>query len=232
MPESAERTERRRRSNLPLFAGSTALVLAVLLGLLLVVRQNAGLLGIDESWADEMLEIRGPAGEWLAIAFDIVGGHLIGTFVIPIGITVVLLLVKRPWAALYFILTAATSAGIVQILKQLVARARPEDMLVTSDFGSFPSGHVANAATMAIALSVIFPRVWVWIAGAVWTLAMAVSRTYLGVHWLTDTIGGILVGVGVGMLFWALFAFKLADEQDARVADRRRHSLRPYDATG
>ena len=49
-------------------------------------------------------------------------------------------------------------------------------ILQLSDFGSFPSGHVANAATIAVALLVLFPRVWVAVAGAAWVIVMAPSR--------------------------------------------------------
>jgi undecaprenyl-diphosphatase len=91
-------------------------------------------------------------------------------------------------------------------------------MIVTSDFGSFPSGHVANAATIAVALGVIVPRVWVWVLGAVYTVLMAISRTYLGAHWLSDTIGGLLVGAGVALVLWAVFAARLERERLARLA--------------
>jgi undecaprenyl-diphosphatase len=129
-----------------------------------------------------------------------------------------LLIVRRPWAALYFLVASGLSAGVVQVLKNLFGRARPEDMIVTSDFGSFPSGHVANAATIAVVLGVIVPHVWMWVLGAAYTAVMAVSRTYLGAHWLSDTIGGLLVGVGVALVLWAVFAAQLERERLARLA--------------
>jgi membrane-associated phospholipid phosphatase len=55
--------------------------------------------------------------------------------------------------------------GVVQLLKNLFGRARPEDIMTNLDFGSFPSGHVANAAAMAVVLGLLFPGVWVWVAG-------------------------------------------------------------------
>jgi undecaprenyl-diphosphatase len=117
------------------------------------------------------------------------------------------------------------SVGLVQLLKSLVDRARPEEMLVVSDHGSFPSGHAANAATMAVALGIIFPRVWVWAAGAIWVALMMFSRTYLGVHWLTDTIGGALLGAGVVLILWAPFAAKISGEpvrkKSSAVPDRK-----------
>ena len=80
------------------------------------------------------------------------------------------------------------------------------------DFGSFPSGHSSNAALVATALGIIFMRTWVWVAGAVYTVLMMLSRTYLGAHWISDTIGGMLVGAGVAVIVWAPFANKLYRE--------------------
>ena len=96
-----------------------------------------------------------------------------------------------------------------------MARPRPEDILVTSDFGSFPSGHSANAATIAVTLGIIFARTWVWVAGSIYTLLMMLSRTYLGAHWISDTIGGLLIGAAVGVIVWAPFAYKLRAENRA-----------------
>ena len=90
-------------------------------------------------------------------------------------------------------------------------------MIVASDYGSFPSGHVANAATIAVAFGVIFPHVWVWVLGAVYKALMAASRTYLGANWLSDTIGGLLVGAGVALLLGAVVAVPLERERLARL---------------
>jgi undecaprenyl-diphosphatase len=69
-------------------------------------------------------------------------------------------------------------------------------MIVFSDHGSFPSGHTANAATVATIAVILFPRVWVAVVGGAWVFAMAFSRTQVHAHWLSDTVGGTLVGVG------------------------------------
>ncbi|GLI26248.1 hypothetical protein ARHIZOSPH14_04900 [Agromyces rhizosphaerae] len=207
----AEAIEVGRR--VPLFSGIAAVLLAAGLGLLIAGRFDGLPVEIDEEWAEEILEIRGPVGIWLATVMDRLGGGVIGVLVVPVVTIVALLLLRRPWGAAYFLAASVASAALVQLLKQLFGRARPEDMLVTSDFGSFPSGHVANAATIAVTLGVIVPRVWVWAAGTAYVVLMLVSRTYLGVHWFTDTIGGMLVGAGVALMLWAPFARPLERER-------------------
>lgn len=211
-PAQVERRARSMGRRVPLVVGVTSVIIAALLGWIIALRIGE-LFEVDEEWAEDVLTLRGPVGDLFAYGMNALGGGVIGVFVVPIGIAIVLLICRRPWGALYFVLASAASAGVVQVLKQLFGRARPEDMIVVSDFGSFPSGHVANAATIAVALGVIVPRVGVWIAGAVYTVLMAISRTYLGAHWFTDTVGGLLVGAGVALLVWALFARPLERER-------------------
>jgi membrane-associated phospholipid phosphatase len=216
-PEAREeRTEYVGRF-VPFAVGIASLVIAALLGVILMLRADT-LFEVDEEWAEDVFELRGGIGDIFAFGMDALGGGIAGVVVVPIAVIVTLLVLRRKWAALYFLVASAASALVVQLLKNLFGRARPEDMLVASDFGSFPSGHVANAATIAVAIGIIVPKLWVWIAGAVYTMLMAVSRTYLGVHWFTDTIGGALIGAGVALLVWTLFARRLERERLDRAA--------------
>ena len=215
VPESAATPATRRIARRwPLVSGAAALLLVGGLGALIVLRGNGRPLKIDAEWMDEILEHRAPVWEYLSLTMNFLGAGIVGVIVIPVLILLVLLLRKRPWAAGYFVAATIVSSGLVQVLKSLFGRARPEDMMVVSDFGSFPSGHVANAATMAVCLGILFPRLWVWLAGASYTVLMMVSRTYLGAHWLTDTIGGLLLGAAVAVLLWAPVAAKLQGERE------------------
>ncbi|HEU4757910.1 MAG TPA: phosphatase PAP2 family protein [Agromyces sp.] len=202
----------------PFAAGIAAVVMAAVLGLVIVLRADGLPFEVDEEWAEDLFEFRGGIADIVAFGMDRLGGGIMGVFVVPIVTAVILLVVRRPWAALYFIAASAASAGMVQLLKNLFGRARPEDILVVADFGSFPSGHVANAATIAVAIGIIAPKRWVWVAGAFYTFLMAVSRTYVGAHWLTDTIGGALIGAGMALLVWTAFARKLERERLRRAA--------------
>lgn len=141
----------------------------------------------------------------ISYALNVIGGGWVAVYAIPLGIAAVLVLARRWRSAIFAVAAFAGSALLVQLLKQLFGRARPDEMLVVSDYGSFPSGHTANAATIAVVAFVLFPRLWVALVGAIWVLAMALSRTALSVHWLTDTVGGALIGGSAAFLVAALF---------------------------
>jgi membrane-associated phospholipid phosphatase len=209
----ADPSAKRVANHWPWISGGIALALGVILAVLIVQRGNQLPFALDSEWSEEVFdEHRLPFLDWLSYGMNWLGGGAFATFILPILIVILLLILKRPWSALFFALVSLASVALVQLLKNLVDRARPEEMLVVSDHGSFPSGHAANAATMAVALGIIFPKVWVWAAGAIWVALMMFSRTYLGVHWLTDTIGGALLGAGVVLILWAPFAAKISGE--------------------
>ncbi|MBU1587938.1 MAG: phosphatase PAP2 family protein [Actinobacteria bacterium] len=194
----------------PIVSGGTAILAALGLGLIVALRANP--YGVDAEWLEELVEHRSPLWDVPAYVMSFLGGGWFGVFLVPIGVGAALLIARKPWSALYFVVASAVSAGIVQLLKSLFARARPEQILVAADFGSFPSGHVANAATISVALAILLQRRWVWFAGAAWTLLMILSRTYLGAHWLSDTVGGLLLGGAVAVLLWAPLAARLQRE--------------------
>ena len=111
-----------------------------------------------------------------------------------------------------FIWAALTAALLVDavlcnlILKPLVARIRPCDILADvqllisrpDDF-SFPSGHTAASFASVTALWPAGKKQWALAALPLGVL-IAFSRMYLFVHYPTDIIGGVLVGVGCGWI--------------------------------
>jgi len=189
-----------------------ALVVAVALGVLIFYRENAPFL-IDQPWMTEVLETRTPWLEVPSLVLNFIGGGWFATLLVPLTIIVTFAVRKRKWTAIYFAVAAIASALVVQLLKALFGRPRPEEILIASDAGSFPSGHVANAATVVVALAIILGRTWVWFAGALYVVAMAFSRTYLGAHWVSDTIGGALIGASIAVIAWAPLAARIKRER-------------------
>lgn len=108
-------------------------------------------------------------------------------------------------------LGAILGAGIcVQIVKHLVGRPRPRMSLpaweffgptLSSDLHSFPSGHATTSFALAALLSAFHPRLaWVLYPAAV---LICLGRVAGGSHYLSDTLGGALLGLLVG---WPLAA--------------------------
>ncbi len=111
---------------------------------------------------------------------------------------------KCPRLALAIVIIALARPLIEFGLKELVGRARPTgDRLVHGQGHSFPSGHpLATAASwclvpLVVGLYTARRAIWWASAIAVWTLAVGVaaSRVWLGVHWTSDVVAGLLLAV-------------------------------------
>lgn len=103
------------------------------------------------------------------------------------------------------------------ILKPLVARTRPCDintfieLLIERPLDySFPSGH--TAASFAAVSALFFFGSRLWIPAAVLACLIAFSRLYHYVHFPTDVVGGMILGVAVGAL--AVYAVKRMYKMD------------------
>lgn len=86
------------------------------------------------------------------------------------------------------------------ILKNIFDRTRPFisidglDNLVTAKDASFPSGHTSSSFSAAVAIFRNLPKKYSF-AAIILASLIAFSRLYLGVHYPSDIIGGILTGV-------------------------------------
>lgn len=74
---------------------------------------------------------------------------------------------------------------------------------------------------MAVVLALVLRRGWIWAAGLVYTVIMLLSRTYLSAHWLSDTVGGLVLGSAVAVIVWAPLAHRLLVERERRVGPVR-----------
>lgn len=107
------------------------------------------------------------------------------------------------WEAVWLLWASLLGAlAVTGAIKVVVGRARPLDALVAAGSGAFPSGHASRAAAVlglvAIAV-VLLARHRAIRATAVGLCAagiglIALSRVYLGVHWPTDVLYGLVVG--------------------------------------
>jgi undecaprenyl-diphosphatase len=174
---------------------------AVLFG---IVAIDADLLQpVDGAWRDAMVAIENGAVVTLAKALDVVGG----VFVIwPLRVVVAgyLTIARRWWLLATWGAVTVLAELAIGPLKAIYDRPRPPESLVETSNSAFPSGHATAGAATAVALvMVLLPpgehrRVWEVRAG-IFAFVMALSRTYLRAHWLSDVVAGALLGAALAL---------------------------------
>lgn len=73
----------------------------------------------------------------------------------------------------------------------------------------FVSSHAANAFGMVVFSSLLFKNKLYTSIIVVWALIMGYSRMYLGVHYVSDVLGGMLLGAVIGYLTYTLYLFSV-----------------------
>ncbi len=100
----------------------------------------------------------------------------------------------------------ALLAGLVFLVKFSVRRQRPEGdwgaIYRSTDPHSFPSGHAARAAMLAV-LGIGLGPTWFGLALVLWAPLVSLARVAMGVHYLSDVVAGVILGILAGLL--ALF---------------------------
>ncbi len=141
----------------------------------------------------------------IATAVTLVGSPVaaaVGAF----GLAAVAWVRSREAALCLFAPLAIGAAALVEkMLKVLVGRARPSTaILVHLQDRSFPSGHATGSTALATAAVVLLwaigprhLRLPLTVVAVAYAAAVAASRLVLGVHYLTDVIGGAAVGTAV-----------------------------------
>jgi undecaprenyl-diphosphatase len=151
-------------------------------------------------------------GAWANPVFNVIMPIIseIGSGEVLFAVSLILFVVRRKKAggrlALLLLAGLTITYYIVYFLKISTARPRPfsvftdANIIAAEKSFSFPSGHAAQSFMAATVLSGTFPK---W-RGVLLTAAalVAYSRIYLGAHFLTDVLGGAVIGmiVGYGLL--------------------------------
>ena len=182
------------------------LLVAIPFGLLLdQVENDRSLIRLDTSAANHL-------HEWVRGSEDLVQNLKILTFFgsplwFYIIVTPAVLWVWRRGhvrLAIFLVVTALGGGLLDTVVKEVVDRPRPSllDPVATAHGKSFPSGHAMSSTFVYGALVLVFLPVIgrryrpVVIGGAaILVLAIGFSRLALGVHYITDVVGGFVLGV-------------------------------------
>jgi undecaprenyl-diphosphatase len=99
------------------------------------------------------------------------------------------------WDLLWAVIITAV---LVTILKGVFRRQRPkEKWAIATDKYSFPSGHAARAAALAVRLAYAWPNfILIWL---LWAISVALARVILSRHYVSDVAGGLVTGILTGL---------------------------------
>ena len=185
----------------------TAAVLALTAVAFAVVADHGILAQIqraDDAWLRLMISGRAAPVTAVAKVFNWLGLVYV-TLPVRIVIGGYLAWRRRWWHLAAFAAAVVLSEVLIGPLKGIYDRARPPGSLVATSGASFPSGHsVAATVTVVAAIIALVPpgRARVAWGGAAmgFSVLMALSRAYLGAHWLSDAIAGVLLGASCALL--------------------------------
>ena len=173
--------------------------------------------GWHSPWADTLMWIVSAKTTWIPLYLLLIG-LLVWRYRKP-AITPIKWLQKVPACVvmIVMIVLAVGAADFIPsgILKDWVARPRPtrvpelEGVLhLVNDYRSgrygFVSSHAANTMACALLFSLIWRNKIATIGLMLWVAANCYSRIYLGVHYPTDVLGGIIVGSLVAVVAFFL----------------------------
>jgi undecaprenyl-diphosphatase len=156
--------------------------------------------GLDLTVLNALQSLRSPWGDHLMTSFS-VPGDLPAFLIIACGLTGILWLRGQKRAS-YYLLAAAIFGLLAPLLMKYSLRVpRPPTAGESLGAWSFPSAHVMRTLTLYGFFSIMVARTliseWRWLPyslAALVVAAVALSRLYLGVHWLTDILASLTLG--------------------------------------
>ncbi|WP_430535175.1 phosphatase PAP2 family protein [Listeria rocourtiae] len=194
-------TETRKNARI-LFVLSAITAIGFIVMLIGVTTNASFIQQFDTYWID-IIRVHITASKTDFIAFITKFGGVPAVVMMSVVLLLVFLFLKRYTIAIWFTSVVLIGGALLPwIIKQLVARPRPSDMLVAQGGYSFPSGHATGstafygmiAALLIIACSKMWQRLAIGLVALLIILTIMYTRVYLGVHYPSDVTAGFLLG--------------------------------------
>jgi undecaprenyl-diphosphatase len=158
--------------------------------------------GLDDGWRSAVLAWPDWARS-LGDGFEQIGA---GIVMVPLRLVVAgwLVVGRRRWDLAAWLVGWALADVLTGVLKPTIARERPTALDPDHPFTSFPSAHAKTAAQVAVGLVLVATSPWrsrlvPWTLAGAWIALMALSRTVVDHHWLSDVVAGSSIGAGAAL---------------------------------
>jgi membrane-associated phospholipid phosphatase len=142
--------------------------------------------------------------------FGIFLAHSGDSWFILLALFAVWLFTRGFWHTLtaFMAVAAVGLAIVVLVTKFLIRRKRPEGdwgaIYRNTDPHSFPSGHAARTAMLALIALLVGP-LWLGITLLIWAPLVSLARVWMGVHYVSDVIAGFILGVIAALVVHGVF---------------------------
>lgn len=164
------------------------------------IRRGGDAIWFDHAIAQHVHPHVGPRRTQLALTLTQIGSPI---FIVPttFAAALIIAIVRRSiWTGIVVTVTVGLVGLASTVGKQVITAAHPQPapQIQLALTHTFPSGHVAAAVSLmgivAIAWGAKPRHLLIWLGIAAVTAIVAATRIYLGAHWFSDTLGGVLLG--------------------------------------
>ena len=195
-----------RANFIKVLLGLLAVVVSVLLGVLISSTTNPFRIFDDNLY--QILYISSPhtvTGFMIAITTLGNTGVVIFCSIVAVGCFA---LRRRLNDALVWVISIGVTELFVELLKNFFAVDRPPLHLIDVTGASYPSGHASAISAIGTPLILLVSphikdasvRTMFNVVCLAIVVLVSISRLYLGVHWSSDVVGGVLLGSGVALV--------------------------------